>query len=85
MKNEKPVRVRHPKYGRGFVYLIGEDCVGVAFLLGLKRVPFPITAMSDGTIIMKDEARLQFQQEYDKFTEWVQKEKQSRQAAEQGT
>ena len=83
MKKDKSVRVRHPKYGSGFVYLIGEDCVGVAFLLGLKRVPFPITAMRDGTLIMKDEARAQFQQEYNQFTEWVQKEKLSRQAAEQ--
>lgn len=85
MKDKRLVYVRHRKYGRGYVYLIGEDCLGVAFLLGLKRVPFPLSAMQDGTLIVNDEERARFLHEYETFMEWVRKEKEKRQDAEQGS
>lgn len=82
MKDERLVYVRHPKYGRGYVYFIGEDSIGVAFLLGLKRVPFPLSAMQDGTLIVNDEARVRFLREYESFMEWVRKEKEKRRDTE---
>lgn len=82
MKNDKPARVRHRKYGRGYVYIIGEDDFGVAFLLGLKRVSFPISAMRDDTLIMSKEDRAKLQKQYAKLLERVRKEKEGRKGAE---
>lgn len=84
MKDDRLIRVRHRKYGRGYVYLIGEDCLGVAFLLGLKRVPFPLSAMQNGTLIVNDEAMVRFLHVYETFMEWVRKEKEKRQDTKQG-
>mgnify|MGYP003293568410 CR=1 FL=1 len=78
MKNDKPARVRHRKYGRGYVYIIGEDDFGVAFLLGLKRVSFPISAMRDDTLIMSKEDRAKLQKQYAKLLERAASERQKR-------
>ena len=78
MKNDKPARVRHRKYGRGYVYIIGEDDFGVAFLLGLKRVSFPISAMRDDTVIMSKEDRAKLQKQYAKLLERAASERQKR-------
>ena len=78
MKNDKPARVRHRKYGRGYVYIIGEDDFGVAFLLGLKRVSFPISAMRDDTLIMSEEDRAKLQKQYAKLLERAASERQKR-------
>ena len=83
MKDERVIRVRHRKYGRGYVYLICEDYLGVAFLFGLKRVSFQLSAMQDGTLIVTDTARERFRHRYETFMEWVHEEKEKYRDAEQ--
>lgn len=59
MRNGNAIRVRHPKYGKGYVFVIGNDFFVVKFRRGLKRVEFPASAISDTTLEMTMDDREQ--------------------------
>lgn len=74
MKSQKPMRVKHPKYGRGYVLIIGEDSFGVKFWPNRQRY-FSLSAIEDGTLIASDETINQFHARHKALLEWATSER----------
>lgn len=59
MKCADLIRVGHPTYGKGYVVSIANDRFMVKFSWRHKRIMFPVTAISDGTLGISNEGREQ--------------------------
>lgn len=68
MNENRMMRVKHPEFGRGYVFIIAEDYFVVKFRF-LKRREFPLTAFDDGTLTASKDTVKQFKKRHQALVE----------------